>query len=80
MPKLAASLLTRDFWTTADELVKADGALLDGYERVHTAKQEQERRSRGTRYGATSFGTARSLLSRRRHCTTLRGDLHIRRH
>ncbi|MGH3874167.1 MAG: helix-turn-helix domain-containing protein [Pseudonocardiaceae bacterium] len=39
-------LLTRDFWRTADELVKAEGALLAGYERVHTAKQEHERRNR----------------------------------
>ncbi len=27
-------LLTRDFWKTADALVKAEGALLAGYERV----------------------------------------------
>ncbi|MGH3853331.1 MAG: helix-turn-helix domain-containing protein [Pseudonocardiaceae bacterium] len=39
-------LLTRDFWKTADDLVKAEGALLAAYERVHTAKQEHERRSR----------------------------------
>lgn len=39
-------LLTRDFWKTADELVKAEGALLAGYERVHAVKQEHERRSR----------------------------------
>lgn len=39
-------LLTRDFWKTADELVKAEGALLAGYERVQAVKQEQERRSR----------------------------------
>ncbi len=39
-------LLTRDFWKTADELVKADGALLAEYERVQAVKQEQERRSR----------------------------------
>ncbi|MGH3586916.1 MAG: helix-turn-helix domain-containing protein, partial [Pseudonocardia sp.] len=39
-------LLTRDFWKTVDELVKAEGALLAGYERVQAVKQEQERRSR----------------------------------
>lgn len=31
-------LLTRNFWKTADELLKADGALLAGYERVQAAK------------------------------------------
>jgi Helix-turn-helix domain len=41
-------LLTRDFWKTADELVKAGGVLLAGYERVHTVKQEHERRGRET--------------------------------
>lgn len=39
-------LLTRDFWTTADKLVKADGRLVAGYERVQTAKQECEARKR----------------------------------
>jgi transcriptional regulator with XRE-family HTH domain len=39
-------LLTRDFWKTADELVRAKGALLAGYEQVQALKQEQERRSR----------------------------------
>lgn len=39
-------LLTRDFWKTADELVKAGGALLAEYEQVHAIKQELERRSR----------------------------------
>ena len=39
-------LLTRDFWQTADDLVKADGALLAGYERVQAAKQEHEVRTR----------------------------------
>jgi transcriptional regulator with XRE-family HTH domain len=39
-------LLTRDFWKTTDELVNADGALVTGYERVQTAKQEHERRNR----------------------------------
>jgi Helix-turn-helix domain len=39
-------LLTRDFWQISDELLKADGALLAGYERVHAAKQEHERRTR----------------------------------
>jgi transcriptional regulator with XRE-family HTH domain len=39
-------LLSRDFWKTADELVRADGALLAGYERVQTVKQEHERRNR----------------------------------
>lgn len=35
-------LLTREFWKTADELVKADGELLASYERVRTAKEEHE--------------------------------------
>ncbi|MCA1604157.1 MAG: helix-turn-helix domain-containing protein [Acidobacteria bacterium] len=39
-------LLTHDFWTTADELVNAEGALLASYERVQAAKQEHEARSR----------------------------------
>jgi len=39
-------LLTRNFWKTADELVKADGALLAGYKRVQAAKQEHECQSR----------------------------------
>jgi len=39
-------LLTRDFWQTADELLRADGVLLAGYERVQAAKQEHERQSR----------------------------------
>lgn len=41
-------LLTREFWKTADELVKAEGALLAAYERVQAVKQEQERRTRET--------------------------------
>lgn len=41
-------LLTRDFWKTADELVKADGALLTDFERIQAARQEHERRSRET--------------------------------
>lgn len=39
-------LLTRDFWTKADTLVKADGRLVAGYEQVQTAKQEYEARKR----------------------------------
>ena len=34
------------FWQTADALVKADGALLDGYDRMQAAKQEHEARKR----------------------------------
>ena len=41
-------LLTREFWKTADELLKAEGTLLAGYERVHALQQEQQRRSRET--------------------------------
>jgi transcriptional regulator with XRE-family HTH domain len=41
-------LLTRDFWRTADQLVKADGVLLAEYERVRAVIQEHERRSRET--------------------------------
>ena len=39
-------LLTREFWKTADQLLKAQGALLASYERVHALQQEQQRRSR----------------------------------
>lgn len=39
-------LLTRDFWTTADELLQAEGVLLTSYEHVHAVKQEHEARSR----------------------------------
>lgn len=39
-------LLSREFWQTADDLLKADGALLAEYQRVHAAKQDHERRSR----------------------------------
>ncbi|MCA1600370.1 MAG: helix-turn-helix domain-containing protein, partial [Acidobacteria bacterium] len=39
-------LLTREFWRTADELLKADGDLLASYEQLLTAKQEYERQSR----------------------------------
>ena len=39
-------LLTRDFWTTADKLLKADGALLASYEQVRAAKEEHEAKSR----------------------------------
>jgi transcriptional regulator with XRE-family HTH domain len=39
-------LLTRDFWTTADKLLNADGALLASYEQVRAAKEEHEARSR----------------------------------
>lgn len=39
-------LLTRDFWTTADGLVQADGALIAGFERIQAAWQDHERRSR----------------------------------
>ena len=39
-------LLTREFWTTADELLEAKGELLANYERVRRAKEEHEARSR----------------------------------
>ncbi len=39
-------LLTRDFWTTVDELLNADGALLASYEQVRAAKEEHEAKSR----------------------------------
>ncbi|HKR48986.1 MAG TPA: helix-turn-helix transcriptional regulator [Pseudonocardiaceae bacterium] len=39
-------LLTRDFWTTADKLLNADGALLTSYEQVRAAKEEHEAKSR----------------------------------
>lgn len=46
MPKPAASLLTREFWRVADELVEAGGELLAHYEQVRAAKQEHEVQSR----------------------------------
>jgi transcriptional regulator with XRE-family HTH domain len=39
-------LLTREFWTTADQLLNADGVLLASYEQVRAAKEEHEARSR----------------------------------
>jgi len=53
-------LLTRDFWQTADELLKADGALLAGYERVQAAKQEHERQSREAEL-AEAYAAAQAL-------------------
>ena len=53
-------LLTRDFWQTADELLRADGALLAGYERVQAAKQEHERRSREAEL-AEAYAVAQAL-------------------
>jgi transcriptional regulator with XRE-family HTH domain len=53
-------LLTREFWTTADGLLQADGALLAGYERVLAAKQEHERRSREAEL-AQAYAEARAL-------------------
>lgn len=34
-------LVTREFWTTADKPLKADGALLDSYEQVRAAKSRE---------------------------------------
>jgi peptide deformylase len=53
-------LLTREFWKTADELVKADGALLAEYERVLAAKQEHELRSREAEL-AQAYAQAQAL-------------------
>lgn len=39
-------LLTREFWTTADKLLNADGDLLASYEQVRRAKEEHEANSR----------------------------------
>jgi transcriptional regulator with XRE-family HTH domain len=39
-------LLTREFWTRADHLLNAEGALLAGYEQVRAEKEEHEARSR----------------------------------
>ncbi|MGH3941556.1 MAG: helix-turn-helix domain-containing protein [Pseudonocardiaceae bacterium] len=39
-------LLTREFWTTVDELLQAEGVLLASYEQVRAAKEEHETRSR----------------------------------
>lgn len=53
-------LLTREFWRTADTLLKADGALLASYEQVRTAKQEHEQRSREAEL-AQAYAEARAL-------------------
>lgn len=39
-------LLKRDFWKTADELLRAGGALLAEYERVRAAQQAYEAQRR----------------------------------
>ncbi len=57
-------LLTRAFWKAADELVEADGALLDGYERVHAAIQDHERRSlAAARAAAEEYAAAQAARS-----------------
>jgi len=56
-------LLSRDFWQTADELLKADGALLASYEEVLAAKQEYEARSRETEL-AEAYAAAKALRAR----------------
>lgn len=53
-------LLTRDFWTTADDLLGAGGTLLAEYERVRAAKQEHEQLSR-ERELAQAYAEARAL-------------------
>jgi transcriptional regulator with XRE-family HTH domain len=65
-------LLTRDFWKTADELVRAEGALLVGYERVQAAKQEHEARSRE----AELVEAFASITGRFRHETSRSFPLH----
>ncbi len=56
-------LLSRDFWTMADHLVVADGALLVGFERIRAAKRDHEQRTRDAelavaRVAAEGFGQA----------------------
>ncbi|MGH3912322.1 MAG: helix-turn-helix domain-containing protein [Pseudonocardiaceae bacterium] len=58
-------LLTREFWTTADGLLKAGGELLAGYEEVLAAKQEHEARSREAEL-------ARAYAAAKAHAQTLR--------
>ena len=53
-------LLTREFWKAADELLKADGALLAEYERVRAAKQAHEARCREAEL-AEAYAEARAL-------------------
>ena len=60
-------LLTRNFWQTADELLKADGALLAGYGRVQAAKQEHERQSREAEL-AEAYAAAQADRFRYEHC------------
>ncbi|MGI9064337.1 MAG: helix-turn-helix domain-containing protein [Pseudonocardiaceae bacterium] len=63
-------LLTRNFWQTADELLKADGALLAGYGRVQAAKQEHERQSREAEL-AEAYAAAQADRFRHEHCDAL---------
>lgn len=53
-------LLNRDFWQTTDELLQADGPLLAGYQRVHAAKQDHERRCREAEL-AEAYAAAQAL-------------------
>lgn len=55
-------LLTREFWTTADELLQADGELLTSYEQIQAVKQEHERRNR-----EAELAGARAKAERLRH-------------
>ncbi|MGH4022976.1 MAG: helix-turn-helix domain-containing protein [Pseudonocardiaceae bacterium] len=53
-------LLTREFWKTADELLKADGVLLAEYEQVRAAKQAHDARCREEEL-AEAYAQARAL-------------------
>ncbi len=52
-------LLNHAFWQTADELLKADGELLAGYEQVQAAQQDYERRKREAEL-AEAYAAARA--------------------
>lgn len=53
-------LLTREFWQSADELLKADGALLAEYERVRAAQQDYEQQRREAEL-AEAYAAAKAL-------------------
>jgi len=46
-------LLSRDFWTTADRLLGADGALLAGFEEIQAVKRDHEQRTREAELAVT---------------------------
>ncbi|MGH3974424.1 MAG: helix-turn-helix domain-containing protein [Pseudonocardiaceae bacterium] len=65
-------LLTRDFWTKADSLVKANGALIAGFERIQAVRQDHERTCREAELAEAQAATEEAL--RATTCRSRRGD------